>query len=400
MQELLEMLLAHYGQEHMRPGLERIRQALIKILPQFSQTKIVIIAGTNGKGETTLRLSKLLKDHSHFVWTSPHIERITERFRSEDGEIELAHLRELVESCHRVVQEEKLELSFYEFLFFVFCTWAAENPPEYLLLEVGLGGKLDAVNVFDADLVLLPSVSRDHQEILGRRFDQILSEKLGTLRPGSLLIHYLESRYLQERAQIIGDEIGAKVLALSSLLNLPDYEFSLRNEALAGAAYCHLTQRAFVGSEWNGPVALLEHRGEVLQGQHEWVFFGSHNVDGLRKLIQFLHSGTYTFSRPPFDLVIMAFSKRNLQDIRVMMKMAKRAGLGKMVVTVFNHPKAMPSDVMEALSREEGSEFVQDIVSYVRGQDKNQRILVTGSYYFIGTIKSLLGGQCSSINPR
>lgn len=385
----MSMLLASYGQEFMRPGLERIERALKDLLPCFSKTKVIIIAGTNGKGETTLRLSKLLQNHSHYVWTSPHIERITERFRSEEGEISLTELRELVESCHQKVLAQKYELSFYEFLFFVFCTWASKRPPEYLLLEVGLGGKLDAVNVFSADLVLLPSVSRDHQEILGRRFDQILAEKLGTLRAKSTLIHFLQSQYLLERAENLACGVGAKVLALKSLVKIPEYEFSIRNETLAGAAYCHLLGQDFHSEQWVKPVSHLEFRGEVQKRKHEGIFFGSHNVDGVRKLIQFLHSGTYTFSRPPYDLIIMAFSKRSLQDVRVMLRMVKKAGIGKLVVTVFDHPKAMPQHVMEALSLEEGLEFVQNIESYINGQNENLRILVTGSYYFLGHFRSL-----------
>lgn len=391
MQELLDWLLTHYGQEHMRPGLDRIEKALKKILPEFHQTKIVIIAGTNGKGETTLRLSKHLESHSHCVWTSPHIERLTERFRSERGEIELDELKSVIQECHEAVLSEKFELSFYEFLFFVFCKWASKDPPEYLLLEVGLGGKLDAVNAFDADLVLLPSISRDHQEILGKRLDQILGEKLGTLRPKSLLIHFLESQYLCENAQKEAQAVGAKIISLKDEMKLPDYEFSLRNEVLAGAAYCYLLNKTFIAQEWAKSISFLAHRGEVRKNAHEWIFFGSHNVDGMRKLIQFLHSGTYNFSRPPYDLVIMAFSKRNLWDLRVMLKMVRKARLGKIVVTTFDHPKAMPSEVMEALSHEEGLEFVQDMVSYVQGQNNNQRVLVTGSYYFIGSFSKLLG---------
>lgn len=74
-----------------------------------------------------------------------------------------------------------------------------------------------------------------------------------------------------------------------------------------------------------------------------------------------------------------------------MMRMANKARLGKIVITIFDHPKAMPQDVMEVLSQEEGTEFVQDIVSYIEGQSKNQRILVTGSYYFISTLQSFMG---------
>lgn len=388
MQNLTDWLLINYGQEQMRPGLDRIRSALKDLLPSFTKTKIIIIAGTNGKGETTLRLSGHLKSHRHHVWTSPHIERITERFRNENGEIDQKELEAVVQECHAQVVTNKFELSFYEFLFLVFCTWSAKNPPEFLLLEVGLGGSLDAVNVFDADLVLLPSISRDHQEILGNRYDLILKEKLGTLRPKSTLIHFLDSNYLGERAEKISNTVGAKTKSLKKLFNLPSYEFSLRNEALASAAYCELLNLPWSPERVSLPHS-LEHRGEVLKNDNEYIFFGSHNVDGLRKLIQFLHSGTYNFSRPPYDKIIVAFSRRNLQDLRVMIKMLKASGLGNVVVTAFNHPKAQDPKVMEELSREEGLEFVKDIESYVQGENKNQRMLVTGSYYFLGHFKSL-----------
>lgn len=383
MQNLTEWLLANYGQEQFNPGLDRMKSALKDLLLQFKNTKIIIIAGTNGKGETTLRLSEKMKHHRHYVWTSPHIERITERFRDENGEIQEEKLKSLILHCH----DQKHPLSYYEFLFFVFCTWASEDPPEFLLLEVGLGGRLDAVNVFDAELILLPSISRDHQEILGNRYDLILKEKLGTLRKDSTLIHFLNSEYLIERTERFAEAIGANVRPLKRILSLPDYEFSLRNEALADAAFCYLTGNEFDPSKLTKNLSFLEHRGETLGNS---IFFGSHNVDGMRKLIQFLHSGTYNFSRPPFDEIIVAFSKRNLQDLRAMMSMLKQASLGKITVTVFDHPKAATSADMERLSQEEGLHFVQDIEAYVQGRNSNQLTLVTGSYYFLGYFKSLL----------
>lgn len=389
MNNLLEWLLANYGQELMRPGLNRVKEALKDLLPTLQKSTIITIAGTNGKGETTLRLSEHLKNYKHVVWTSPHIERITERFRDEKGEIDFLELEKIVDQCHKKVVESKFQLSFYEFLFFVFCTWAHNKKPDYILLEVGLGGRLDAVNVFDADLVLLPSISRDHQEILGNRYDQILKEKLGTLRSKTTLIHFLDSQYLVERAEKYADSVGAKIISLKPMVKVPSYEFSLRNEILAGAACCFLQKREFRLEEWSKPLTFLSHRGEVRSNQCEWIFFGSHNVDGMRKLIQFLHSGTYNFSRPPYDKILIAFSKRDVKDLRVMMRMINSAKLGPVYVTVFDHPKAASSSVIEALSREEGPEFVKDIQAFSKMDFEGQRILVTGSYYFMGHFKSL-----------
>ncbi len=386
--DLSAWLLTHYGQEQMNPGLDRIKLTLKEIFPQLNKLRIVIIAGTNGKGETTLRLSELLKSHRHCTWTSPHITRLTERFRSEKGEIDQEVLEKLILECHKKVKEHQYKLSYYEFLFFVFCTWAHQQNPEFLLLEVGLGGRLDAVNIFDAEMVILPSISRDHQEILGRRYDQILKEKLGTLRRDSSFIHFLDRKYLIERADSMADSVGARAISLSRSLQIPDFDFSRRNLALATAAYCYSFGHVFRQEEWN-LASVLENRGEVLKGRNEWYFYGSHNVDGMRKLIQFLHSETYNFTRPEFDTVIVSFSKRDPVDLKVMMKMLKRAKLGKVIVTVFDHPKAAAPTEIEKFSRDEGLDFVKDIESYVHGQNKNQRVLVTGSYYFLGYFKSL-----------
>lgn len=389
--DLTSWLVEHYGQERFAPDpdLSRMKKALGHLLPELQQsTRIVTIAGTNGKGETTLRLSGLLKDHSHCTWTSPHIIRLTERFRDERGEIDLETLEKIILECHERVQKLQLGLSFYEFLFFVFCTWAHQKRPEYLLLEVGLGGRLDAVNVFAAELVLLPSISRDHQELLGHRLDLILAEKLALLRPKSTLISFLSSRYLREKAAQIVQERGSYWVDLEESVNCA--EFTLRNSVLARAAYAHLTGRSDVV---DSPCLSLENRGDLLVKGGSYVFYGSHNVDGMRNLIQFLHSDTYTFSKIPFDAVIVAFSQRSERDLRALLKMLKVSRLGEIVVGKFPHPKAADPEMLMRLCAQEGIRFAQDFDSYVHGTNNNQTFLVTGSYYFLGHFKSLLSGR-------
>ena len=394
-EKLTDWLMNHYGQEQFNPGLDRMRTALAPILPQLKKSKVITIAGTNGKGETTLRLSQYLAEHPHLVWTSPHIERLTERFRSEKGEISEAELERLIQYCHQDVKKRGLKLSYYEFLFLVFCQWASENNPEFLLLEVGLGGRLDAVNVFDAELVLLPSISRDHQEFLGHRYEMILKEKLAVLRSEKAIIHFLHSQYLKEKTSEYCKSIGANCLSLSEVSKLHDYQFSERNQLLALAAHQYLKGtplpkiKESLHSK-NFPKALpLEHRGESLIKGAEWLLYGSHNVDGMRKLIQFLRSDIYNFSERSFDSVLIAFSKRDTADLKVMMKMMKEGKLGPVMVTCFDHPKAAPVDVIKRLCVSEGLNFVEDIESFVQGKNSGQ-VLVTGSYYFLGHIKSIL----------
>lgn len=397
---LTEWLMGHYGREEVtrETGLARITSALGPLIQKLSSRKIITIAGTNGKGETTLWLSQELGHRSHCVWISPHVERITERFRDEKGEISEDELRAHIEASHEEVTKAGISLTYYEFLFYVFCRWSTARNPDYLLLEVGMGGRLDAVNVFDADYVLLPSISRDHQEFLGNRYDLILQEKLGLLRKKTILVSYLSLQYLRERALEITKSIGAEMIDLETFQLTRPWEFSYRNQLLARTAF-HLLEggsQSVLQEKLQGfPRAetFLEHRGDVISSRGEWMFYGSHNVDGVRNLIQFLQSGNYNFGRPPFDAVLVAFSRRDSRDIRAMLKMLKRSGLGPVMVTTFDHPKAALPGVIQDLAELEGIKFVHDVEDHIQKSDDSHRTLVTGSYYFMGRIKQLIRGR-------
>src|SRR5690606_29888634 len=102
--------------------------------------------------------------------------------------------------------------------------------------------------------------------------DQILQEKLGVLRKKSSLIHFLESAYLCERTQASANAVGAKVTSLKQMISIPEYEFSLRNEILSRAAFSHLIGEEFFSLERENNLIPLEHRGESINHQHEFIF--------------------------------------------------------------------------------------------------------------------------------
>lgn len=394
MTKLLEQwLLQEYGVEKYRPDLSRIRTAVEDLLPSLKKIRTVIIAGTNGKGETTHRLSSIAKS-SFCTWTSPHILNLTERFTSHRGEIPEKDLERLIQTCHAKVQNNNFQLSYYEFLFFVFCHWVIESKPTFLFLEVGLGGKFDAVNILDADLVLLTSISRDHQEILGNRYDLILKEKLGVVRSHSSLFTFLGPKYLIELTNSLVGEVSP--IHLQNLTNFRDFEFSKRNQLLAHVAWRFLSGESMNEicenplKNFNYDQKGLSHRGEVIDFNGQWHFYGSHNTDGVRKLIHFLLAANYTLSSTPFDFIIVSFSKRSDKDIRDMLVMLKKAKLGRLIVTSFDHPKAYPAKELELIVSKEGIEFATDAVSFIKNIS-SQKVLVLGSYYFLGNVRGIIG---------
>lgn len=388
--ELEEWIFASYGREQFTPGIDRISLALKTLRPNLVKSKTVIIAGTNGKGETTHRLGRYFKGSRFCAWTSPHVNSVTERFSSEEGDIDFETLKKIIHQCHEECQKEKYQLTYYEFLFFVFCQWAASRCPEYLLLEVGLGGRLDAVNALDADVVLLCSISRDHQEYLGQRYDLILNEKLGVCRSKATLISFLDLNYLRERVQNFAQKNDINLIDLEQMVDFAPYDFSKRNQFLAYAAFCHLTNQALKLENWSLSDEKLAFRGEIIKDWNEWWLFGSHNVDGVRKLIQFLNDENYNFRDSPFNAVVSSFSQRSEKDLIIMLKMLKGAGLGEVLVTSFNHPKAYPRDALMQICCQEGLTFVEDLSEHVQ-KWTHQKILVAGSYYFLGQLKPLLG---------
>lgn len=395
-QVLQEWLLAHYGAEKFRPGLERVRAFLAAEIAavQSLNPRIVTIAGTNGKGETAFTLGHFAREdrRSYVLWTSPHLLRITERFQSEAGEIGVDQLRSLVEEVREDALARGTGLSYYEVLWCAFVRWGLKRKAPLWILEVGLGGRLDAVNLLDAQLVLLPSISRDHQEFLGPTYRAILAEKLGVLRPGAHLISSLELVYLRELTHRALEDIGASGEDLFETNQLTrTTPFSERNRALAARA------SLWLGMErTQAPAGAFAGRGETWGlGPHRVQFYGSHNPDGMRKLVQLLSSGFYTQRQENFHQIWAAFSQRPPGDLRAMGRtLAEFASTRtKLFATQFTHPKASAlSDWWGGLEGS-GAQAIHewtDLLRALRSETVPQRVLVTGSYYFVAAVQSRL----------
>ena len=170
-------------------GLERIRrvQAELGLEPSFP---IISVAGTNGKGSTCMMLEAILSHAGYHVgcYTSPHLLRYNERVRIDRKE---ASDDELCEAFHAVESARMscgVSLTYFEFGTLATMYLFSKAEVEVAILEVGLGGRLDAVNVFDADCAILTSVDFDHMDYLGNTREQIGFEKAGIFRPGKAAI--------------------------------------------------------------------------------------------------------------------------------------------------------------------------------------------------------------------
>ncbi len=169
-------------------GLERVGTVASMMGLTLNDSKVVTVAGTNGKGSTVAVLNALLRSAGYSVgcFTSPHFLRYNERIRLDDDEVSD---QLLIESFDRIDQaRDAIPLTFFEFGTLAAIDICQRHSPDVILLEVGLGGRLDAVNIIDADIAVITSIDIDHQDWLGSDREQIGREKAGIMRAGKFAI--------------------------------------------------------------------------------------------------------------------------------------------------------------------------------------------------------------------
>ncbi len=211
----------------------------------------VIVAGTNGKGSTSSILASILEcaGYRTGLYTSPHLVRVNERIRVgglEIGDDDLALAVTTVgETVDRLLGDHELPhpLSFFEFLTTTAFLHFATAGVNFAVLEVGMGGRLDATNVVSPRLAVITNVELDHMEYLGRTHAAIAGEKAGVIKAGVPVLSYCEHpdaiRVVERRAQ----EMGATLLDLPSLTPISNlrrrggrarFDVALNGDRLAG----------------------------------------------------------------------------------------------------------------------------------------------------------------------
>lgn len=168
-------------------GLDRVRQVAKRLGLQFS-CPVISVAGTNGKGSTCAMLESILRQAGYRtgVYTSPHLVHFEERLRVQGNPADAAELVAAfarVESA-RVQDGAAVSLTYFEFSTLAILDLMMRSGLDVAVLEVGLGGRLDAVNIVDSDCAVITCIDLDHTELLGTDREQIGYEKAGIMRTG------------------------------------------------------------------------------------------------------------------------------------------------------------------------------------------------------------------------
>ena len=304
-----------YQFEKFSPEKSHLDEFLLPLVQKIEShnVKISIIGGTNGKGEVSLHLEEMALQNNYYpaLWSSPHIINARERF-SFDGE--MISGQDLLNLFN---EHEKLceSFSYYEFLFFCFCQHflnilesGSLTKKPFLILEVGLGGRLDATNYFNADVACLTSIGRDHVELLGPKLSDILREKIAISRSGCNLVSGVTQSFLQSEVRAFCESHTVKLEQVES-----DAKDSYRETNLKLAHTVWLKTKLELSSPykkknlWARPLVVTDKR-------HEFILLGTHNLDGLKKLppLRFDEEMKYFL---PSDEILLAMTRTNKEDV-------------------------------------------------------------------------------------
>ena len=365
--------------------MERLLDALGH--PERRLPPVIHVAGTNGKGSTIAFLRAMLEASGARVhtYTSPHLVRFHERIRlAAPGGGKLVTEEALVEAFERIEKVNAGEpITFFEITTVVAFDLFARHPADYVLLEVGLGGRLDTTNVVEhpAASVITP-ISMDHREFLGDTVEKIAFEKAGILKRGTPAIFAemdqaafldLPLPRLAGRHQILN-----AATAIATLLRVAPERVNQK-----------AIETGLLSVEWPGRFQRLTGKLMKLapEGAELWLD-GGHNADGARVLAEALSA---LEERSPRPLVLMAgtMARKNAEEI-----LQPFVGLAQefLAVPVPSEGARLPEE-LASVARKLGmpaaqAGSVEESLRYLSARTWPQppRIVITGSLYLAGDV--------------
>jgi dihydrofolate synthase/folylpolyglutamate synthase len=382
--------------------------------PQDRLPPVIHIAGTNGKGSTQAMIRAGLEAAGNTVhaYTSPHLARFHERIRLAGDLISEDHLTEVLDECYAANKGENI--TYFEITTCAALLAFARTSADYTLLEVGLGGRLDATNVIDTPaLTIITPVSIDHEQFLGNTLAKIAGEKAGILkrgvpcivgpqqdeameviedkasRLGAPLIAYGQHWHVfQERGRLIyQDETGLLDLPLP---NLPGAH-QIQNAGAAIAALRHLNlgetaaEAAMTQANWPARMQRLKN-GPLVQAapNAELWLDGGHNAAAGQALAAHLST------LPKRDTYLIC-GMLNTKDIGGYLSPMAPHVTALHAVSIPGEPNTLPAEITAQQAEQAGmsAQSSPDVITAIQTitqHSANARILICGSLYLAGAI--------------
>jgi len=431
--EALEYLLRFADYERIsRAGivwdLRRVERLLARLGNPQNQARAVHVAGTKGKGSTSAMIASILKSAGYKVglYTSPHLLAYTERIRVNGKPIDEEDWAKLTELIRPHVEAENAigdlgQLTTFEIFTAMAFLHFQRVKADWQVLEVGLGGRLDATNVIKPEVCVITSISYDHMDVLGDTLAKIAGEKAGIIKAGADVVSAPQFPEAMEVIERVCREKGVRLIKVGEDVRWEREEFDdegqsfrvkgrrgtydlwipllgehqLENASNAVAAAELLVERgtrirpeaiaAGVRSvDWPGRLQVL--------GREPWVVVdGAHNAYSIKRLGEALEQ----YFRPEKLTLILGYG--NDKDVVGMTAEAVQI-TGDIILVASKHPKAVKPEALRAEFQKHGitPQVVDTVPEAVRlaleGAGTNDLVCSAGSIFVIAEVMEMMGG--------
>jgi dihydrofolate synthase/folylpolyglutamate synthase len=402
-------------------GLENIQSFLNYLGNPQNKLKAFHIAGSNGKGSTAAFTASILEEFRYKVglYTSPHFIRFNERIVINGAEIPDEYIGSFISDFERYIDEYKL--TFFEVTTAMAFKYFQEQNVDYAVIETGLGGRLDATNVFPGGMdsrspaaVIITSISLEHTNILGKTIELIAEEKSGIIKKHSKVftgkipdeaLDVIEKKCNETGSQLfpIQEYIVEKENSIelyTEELEFDDWTMPLRgdyqkyNAALATLAVCKVLDTNDFGTIESGIKNVILNTG--FQGRFEYykknpdiIFDSAHNPEGIANFLSEFRKDVSKYKEK-----ILIFGAMNDKAVKEMLG-ELRNSFNEIYVTEVNMERSFKIDELLRIASEINLKVKPigkpiDLIIEFEHQDTSDCLVVLGSMYLLGEIKSLL----------
>ena len=406
-------------------GFERMKALLVLRGNPHLDCRVIHVAGTNGKGSTIATLSQLLRQAGLRVgvFTSPYLIYYNDQIMINGEAISDQDLQTYLDSYHQLLEAEQSSTIFqglteFEVMTAIAYDYFAHEELDYVIMEVGMGGRLDSTNVCQPVLTAITSIGLDHVALLGPDLASIAREKAGIIKPEiPLVLGKLEP----EASQVIEDIALQKKAPITAYDR--DYQIELEASRLSGQSFSYYS---FKREKASYQVALLGHhqarnaalaisicdvlfereerellskelvnkalrqvvwpgRMEVISQKPMILLDGAHNPHAVAPLIASLRE---LFPSQKKTILFTCIRTKALEE---MLEQWQKLENSRLVLTTFDDPRAYSQDKMTAVANKHQLEEVdwrEFLQNWQAGDD--ELLVVTGSLYFLSQVRPYL----------
>ncbi len=381
--------------------------------PQENLPPVIHLAGTNGKGSTQAMIRAGLEGMGKSVhaYTSPHLARFHERIRLAGELISEAHLTEVLDECYAANNGDNI--TYFEITTVAGLLAFSRTPADYTLLEVGLGGRLDATNVITPEVSVITPISIDHEQFLGNTLAKIAGEKAGIIKRGVPVVVGPQPEEAMEVIEATAARLGAPLIAYgqhwhvweergrlvfqdeNGLLDLPLPALlgahQIQNAGAALAALRHLgageaaCEAAMANAEWPARMQKLK-TGPLIEAAPEaelWLD-GGHNAAAGIALADVL-------AKLPARPTHLICGMLNTKDVSGYMAPLAPHAASLTAISIPDEVNTLSAEETEAAARSVGieagtAESTMAALQAITAKDPQARVLICGSLYLAGHI--------------